>query len=438
MREQMVEKVVSRLEDAVRKATRAGASAAKVSFGHSESSYCSFEGGRLKRTGVNEGYSYGIEVIVNGKRGGTSGNRLEQLDALVDRAVTLAKVGSVAHFDKFPAPAEYTKVKSYSGRTLSLTRDKMIKDCQKIIDAIKSYNSNLFIESGASLSESEEVMVTSGGLCYKNTHTGWGLGCGAQRTEGTDVLMVGYGRGWGDLNELYDTDEIIRRTLRDLKLSERMAEPPNGRVQAYFPPESLWNFYSPVAMGMNGRNVAKGDSPLKEKIGHKILDESITIVDNPHVDFCGAAAEIDSYGTPTRKQSLIEKGVLQRFLYDLDTAGLAGTETTGNNGCSAYYPIISPGTSTSEELLKSIDDGVYIKSLLGFGQGNIINGDFSCNLWLGYRIKKGEIVGRIKDTMMAGNIYELFGKNVRLSSDLDPEGRTPHSVLEGVNVTAKK
>lgn len=437
MREPMIEKVLTRLEDAVRKATRAGA-AAKVSFSHGESTSCIFESGRLKRTGLNESYSFSIEVIVAGKRGGASGNRMEQLDQLVERALTLAKVGSAAHIDKFPTPAEYTKVKRHSERTLSLTRDRMIADCQKIVDALKSYNSKLHISAGASLSESEGVMITSGGVCHTSRQTGWGLHGGAQRTDGTDIMMAGYGRGWGDLNELYDPDEIIRRTLWDLKMSERQAEPPTGHVQAYFPPEHLWMFYRPVAMGINGRNVAKGDSPLAGRLGQQVLADSLTIIDNPHVDFSGGGAELDGSGIPTKKQTLFDKGVLQRFLYDMDTAGLAGAEPTGNNGCGAYYPMISPGTQSSEELLRSIDDGVYIKSLIGYGQGNIINGDFSCNIGLGYRIKNGEIIGRIKDTMMAGNIYELFGRNVRLSSDMDPEGRTPHGVIEGLSVTAKK
>ena len=127
---------------------------------------------------------------------------------------------------------------------------------------------------------------------------------------------------------------------------------------------------------------------------------------------------------------------MRTFLYDLDTAGLAGTKPTGNSGCSPYSLDVSPGRETKEELLSSIDDGLYIKELMGFGQGNIINGDFSSNVALGYRIRRGKIVGRVKNTMMAGNIYDLLAKNVRLSSDRDPILRLPYALIEGVSVSA--
>ena len=76
-------------------------------------------------------------------------------------------------------------------------------------------------------------------------------------------------------------------------------------------------------------------------------------------------------------------------------------------------------------------------NLIGFGQSNVLNGDFSCNVGLGYRIRNGEIVGRVKDTMIAGNIYELLGGNVELSSDTGYNGMTPCAVLEGISASTK-
>ncbi len=437
MRDSMIEKVKPMLEQGVEKAARAGASAAKLSLSHGESTGCTFENGRLKETDSDESFSYGIEVIVEGRRGAASGNRLEHLDAMLDRALALAKAGSVAHFDAYPLPATITPVKAHSERTLGLTREKMIESCEQMVDALKTYNPKLFISCGCGRQESERIFVTSGGVRYSSMHTGWGLHLGIQRTEGTDILLTGYGRGWCDLNEFYDPAFIAEHVITDLRNAEKTVEPPKGKVKAYLPPESLGMFLWPIIMGINGRNVAKGDSPLAGRLGERILDESITIVDDPHRDYSGGAAEIDGSGIPTRKQPLFDRGVLQRFLYDLDSAGLAGAEPTGNNGCGPYWPVVSPGTRPSSELLAGIGDGLYIKDLIGYGQGNIMNGDFSCNVGLGYRVQNGKIVGRVKDTMIAGNVYELFRENVELSSDLDHEGRTPHAVISGLNVAAR-
>ena len=130
--------------------------------------------------------------------------------------------------------------------------------------------------------------------------------------------------------------------------------------------------------------------------------------------------------------------MLGRFLYDLDSAGLAGAEPTGNNGCTPHSPVVLPGDRTSRELLAEIDDGLYIQDVIGFGQSNIINGDFSGTLGLGYRIKKGEIVGRVKNTMISGNLYEVLKHNVLVSCDTEHEGRYPNAVIEGVSVTADR
>jgi len=62
-------------------------------------------------------------------------------------------------------------------------------------------------------------------------------------------------------------------------------------------------------------------------------------------------------------------------------------------------------------MVQSIDEGIIVEQLLGAGQGNSLGGDFSGNVLLGYKIEKGEIVGRVKDTMISGNVYQLL-KNI--------------------------
>ena len=97
-----------------------------------------------------------------------------------------------------------------------------------------------------------------------------------------------------------------------------------------------------------------------------------------------------------------------------------------------------PGQETAAQLLGSIKKGIYLKSLLGFGQSNIINGDFSANLALGYLIENGEIVGRLKNVMLAGNILDLLKGEVRFSSDCDPQDQQPAAVLEGISAVSAK
>ncbi|MDO8568477.1 MAG: metallopeptidase TldD-related protein, partial [Dehalococcoidales bacterium] len=78
--------------------------------------------------------------------------------------------------------------------------------------------------------------------------------------------------------------------------------------------------------------------------------------------------------------------------------------------------------------------------LLGAEQGNILGGDFSGNVLLGYKIEKGRLVGRVKNTMVSGNVYQLL-KDVTLGSEAKWVGgfiQTPHLFFPSISVASKE
>lgn len=436
MRKSMIDEAKERLTAALAAARALGAAAAKLSFRQAEHVGCRFEGGRLKGTDTRHSLSLAVEVVADGRRAGATGNEPSRLDEIVRRAVELVKVGGVAHFRAYPAPSAACDVKTHSPATAELPREALIGACEHVVAGLKAYNADLFIEAAAGREESESVVVTSGGVCAGWRQTGWSLSAEAQRTEGTDMLFAGWSRRGVDPNDQWDPDLILRRTLEDLRNGERVVAAPVGRVTAFLPPEVLRMLLGALVTGVSGRNVAKGVSPLGGRLGEKILDDCLTVIDDPHADYQSGARAIDDDGIPTRVMPIVADGVLANFLYDLDSAGLAGAEPTGNSHCAPYALKVLPGGTAGSELLAGIDDGLYIRGLLGFGQGNLMNGDFACNVGLGFRIRGGRIVGRVKDTMVAGNVYELLKSNVRLGSDVDAVTRMPSAVVEGISVSA--
>jgi PmbA protein len=436
MRQPMVETMKGRLLEGLETARRLGADGAKISFSQKETAGCSFENGRLKSAETGQNLGFGVEVLVEGKRGTTSGNRPDEVGEMVERAVALARLGSPAHFTAYPAPAVAETVQTHSERTVALGRDEMIAACQQIADALKALDPDLFIVAGADRSEAEGLLVTSGGVCHVSKGTHWGMGGYAQRTEGTDILFAGERRGWRDLNEFFDPGYIADCTIEDLRRASRTAEAPQGKVAAVLAPEILGMLLQAVLMGVNGRAVAKGESPLADRLGEQILDASVTIHDDPHLAFCPGASALDSDGIPTRPTMIVENGVLRTFLYDLDSAGLAGADPTGHSGCHPYCPEVLAGETPHDQLLAGLEDGLYVKRLIGFGQSNLMNGDFSANIALGYRVRDGEIVGRVKNAMIAGNVYNLLGRKVTLASDRDPVRRIPSGRVEDLSVSA--
>ena len=84
-------------------------------------------------------------------------------------------------------------------------------------------------------------------------------------------------------------------------------------------------------------------------------------------------------------------------------------------------------------------DGLIIEGLLGAGQGNELGGDFRANVSLGYRVQNGEIVGRVKDTMISGNVYTVLN-NIEAMSDkadwVSGSLRAPAMRCRGVEVAS--
>ncbi|MCL0080273.1 metallopeptidase TldD-related protein, partial [Dehalococcoidia bacterium] len=91
------------------------------------------------------------------------------------------------------------------------------------------------------------------------------------------------------------------------------------------------------------------------------------------------------------------------------------------------------------ELIKSIDRGIVIAGVLGAHSGNIPNGDFSMGLSPGVCVEKGEIVGNVKDAMVAGNIYEVMKNVLAIEDTLYPAmmGTFPAILFDSVSVATK-
>ena len=427
-----------RIDQAIRLATSLGASAAKISLSHTEANGVGFENARLKQTSNSETLSYNIMVIVDGHRGAASGNQPEYLEELVRRAVTLAKVGAQSHFTTFPKPADrYRDIQTFDPAVLDYSQDRMIADCQNLIDYLRTLDPALVVGAGASKGVSESISMNSAGLVDKDRATAWHISADFEKTTGTDLLACGAGRSWGQLNDLYDLDYIKRKLATDLQRASREASIPDGKWPLILPPSFVLQFLAPAFMGISGRSVFRGTSPLRDKLGTQPFSEALSIEDNPFIDFCSDSANMDGAGLPTQRRMLVENGRLNLFLYDYDTAFMAGKEPTANDDCAPYNPLVRPGTVHSKELFRSVRRGLYIKRLLGFGQSNFANGDFSANVELGFAVEDGEITGRLKNVMIAGNVFEMLAQPLVVSSNISPSLLQPYLLLPEVTVVSK-
>ena len=154
----------------------------------------------------------------------------------------------------------------------------------------------------------------------------------------------------------------------------------------------------------------------------------------------------------------MEQGRVGQFIYDLETAARAKTESTGNGRRGIFgkphigytnivFRMADGGrhgatlstTDLGGGLIADIQDGLIVDDLIGVGQGNVISGAFSHPVGLAYRVEHGEITGRVKDAAVAGNAYDLLKKIGGFGSDGRWLGArwSPSLLLDGISVARR-
>jgi PmbA protein len=225
--------------------------------------------------------------------------------------------------------------------------------------------------------------------------------------RGTDILWAGHGFGWKKRE--IDEKDVAARAIDLFRKAERTADVRSVDMPVIFTPEGVSVLLLALRLGFNGKNVVLGASPLGGREGEQIANESFSLTDNPLLDYGGGSAAYDGEGVPHRVTPLVEKGKVKNFLYDLDAAGRAGRESTGNGiGCGSTNLVVAEGDVPFEQMVRETKEGLLVHNVIGLGQGNPLSGEFSVNVNLGYKIENGEVVGRVKNTMLAGNTYEAL------------------------------
>jgi PmbA protein len=415
-----------------------------------ESHPVSFEANRLKEIMRRDTSGVALRVIDDGRIGFTSTTDASRESELVDRAATLAPFGSEALFE-FPAPSEYPTVDIVDAKIPAVSQQSMIDVGQGLIERLMDEWPELLCDARIGWSTGRGRIMNSAGIDAEYEQTSYYCSLGAQLIRGTDMLNVWTGFGSSHLFGEVELDRLLQTVRRSLRWSKETAQATanKGDLPVIFTPRGVGaTMIHPLLSGFNGKNVANGSSPLGDRWGEKIVDERITIFDDPLISGASGSRPFDDEGVASRRHALIENGVAGGPLLDLQTAGQLGKTSTGAAGRGlASTP--SPGTSVIdiahgdthfEDMITGIKEGLIVEELLGAGQGNELGGDFRANVSLGYKIENGEIVGRVKDTMISGNVYKVLSQVEQVGDAAEwvfGSMRSPAIQCLGVEVAAK-
>ena len=186
----------------------------------------------------------------------------------------------------------------------------------------------------------------------------------------------------------------------------------------------------------------KKTSLYTDKIGSAVASSLCTIIDDPTIPFARGSISIDDEGEIPQSTILIENGILKNYLYDRQNAALMKTISNGHGRRESSHHVPMPrmtntflaaGTSTLEEMISSIDDGVFAANF-GGGSVDITSGQFVFSANEAYKIKKGKIIYPIKGATLTGigpqvlKQISMVGKDMKLDPGVGVCGKNGQSV----------
>lgn len=172
--------------------------------------------------------------------------------------------------------------------------------------------------------------------------------------------------------------------------------------------------------------IRKKASPFTEKLGKSIGQSCLTAIDDGTIENAWGSINIDDEGMEARKTTLIENGVLKNFLADRIGAAEVGVERTGSGRRQNYQfaPVarmrntyIDAGESSLEEMVSSVEHGVYAK-VMGGGSVNPATGEFNFSVQEAYEIENGKIGRPVRGATLIGKGHEVLPEISMVGNDL--------------------
>ena len=433
------------LNKIVKIAEKKGASQVEVFAASSTRKSANIEKNEPKYSVLSREQGVNIRVIYGGGIGSAYTLRLDEksIEKTIEKAISIAKVrGKDPYFKSFASPQKYPEVEGlFSKNTAEVTVDDMLKDLIEVRDMYIKYDPRLSsLDFYSSVSVRETYIVNSLGVeAYGRSTSAYFAAEAICEEKGIMFSSYDYQveRDYKKINMSKVAKNAVEFALRQARGVKAETE----KLPVVLDPLAIGSLFFILFYAISANNVQEKRSFLAGKIGEKVFDEKLTIIDDPLLPEGNASRKFDGEGVASRKLALIENGVLKTYLYNLYTAQREGRESTGHASRGLRgEPGISPSNiivqlaeeKKLEELLAEVTKGIYVRTVIGAHTANTVTGDFSVALGEAYLIEKSELGPAVKQAMVSGNFAEVFSNIIAASKEKIKKGSllTGHLLVE--------
>ena len=433
------------------KARQMGADHAEVFVVKNRSQEIEIKDGSLDQIKQSESQGVGLRVIKGNRQGFSFSSDFRS--SAVDKMVTQAIANSTYNDEEpalyFPEQGRYyPQPDLYDAATGAHTMEEKIELAKETARQAKLYDSRVksIERSGYEEGEIEMWLANSHGLSLYQKGSFCGLFALAL-SEQDGEQQSGYGMNscisYRDLSPEEAGKMAGRRAVQLLGASQVKS----GVMDLVLEPLIAMQMMGIISSCFSGEAVLKNKSFLAGKLGEVVASRELTLIDDGTMPGRLGSASFDGEGTAAQRTVLLENGVLKNYLYDCLSAKKAGAVSTGNGmrgsykgvphiGTSNYY--LEAGSLSPEQLIGSVEKGIYVTEILGAHTANPVSGDFSFGA-SGILIEHGKLSHPVRGITIAGNFQQLLQKISGIGSDLTFYGSqgAPTIRISDISVSGK-
>jgi PmbA protein len=387
--------------------------------------------GNIEKISVKDIGSYGVRGSIGRRVAGIS---VEDLSANpVEIAEKLANIIRASPEDKnWPGFA-----KGYSRGVPSRIFDEKLANAsiENMVERLKNYMSTSI--EAALRNGGEESTVSEGTMIYGTGGAVIANSDGEHLYDEYTSIVIYYdvkSRKDGEeasFSAMYtgrrlDEDAILREASRGGEYSVKFmkARPVDtGEYQLLLDPYMAALFAETLlSPAFSALNVQENRSPLKGKLGSRVVSEHLTIRDDPSIDWGVGSRSFDDEGQPTTRKNIIESGILETYLYDHYTASREGRRSTGNGFRRNPGSPPSPAPTNLvfdtdkpwgwDDLVSGINKGIIVHGMIGYWMSSPVSGSAQATVSHGLLVENGVVKRPVKGIVIGGNIYDWLGRDL--------------------------
>jgi PmbA protein len=408
-------------EDVIRRARAAGASQAEVAASIDTGLNVNVRLGEVETVEHTRDRGFGLTVYFGQRKGSASTADLnpDSIQATLEQACAIARYTeedpAAGLADPSRMATQFPDLDLW--HPWRIETDQAIELGKQIEDAGRAH-AGITNSDGASVQMGESLAV------YANSHGFVGRERGTRHSLSV-ALIAGDDDG---MQRDYWYDSV--RSAEDFMSAQALGDKAAQRTLARMGARSLSTRQAPVlftpdvARGLIGHLIGavsggalyRRASFLLDHAGKQVMPSWMNIVERPFVMRGQGSGSFDAEGVATRDSSLIENGVLARYVLGSYSARKLGLESTGNAG-GIHNMIVQPGQDDFAGMLKRMGTGLVVTEVMGQGVSTI-TGDYSRGA-AGFWVENGQIAYPVEEITIAANLRDMYANIVAVGADVD-------------------